>query len=141
MPGIDCNFPLCSARNQEELDMRCRGAAGAFVKDRHLVLARFLQEAERNSATEKTRNENAVRIHWSTIDLLREKLDANAVLYQIFEGTADVDIRTGFFEASRKAWEETLPLVFEQLERMVQGPFALADEIVRLQENSSFRDT
>jgi hypothetical protein len=137
MPAVDCNFLLCSARNQEELDMKCRGAAGTFVKDRQVVLTRNLQEAERSLAIDKNADENAVRVRRSINDLLREKLDANAVLYQIYGGTANVDIMTGFFDASRKAWEMTLPDVFGALEHSIHGSFSFADEIVRFIDFSS----
>jgi hypothetical protein len=57
--------------------------------------------------------ENAFRIRRGITGLMMEKLNTNAVLYQMYGGTADVDITTGFFGASRKAWERTLPMFWE----------------------------
>jgi hypothetical protein len=132
LPAIDSNFLLCSARNQEELDIKCVGTAGSFVKDRQMILARYLQEAERDLAIERDTDEDTFRVRRSTIALLREKLADNTVLYQIYGGTAVADVRTGFFEASKKAWEITLPDVLQELELRAQGSFVLAPEIVRL---------
>jgi hypothetical protein len=130
-PGIECNFLLCCARNQEELDMKCEGVGGTFVKDRQLVLARYLQEAARSLAIDKNADETAFRIRRSTIDLLREKLDANAVLYQIYGGTTDVDTGIGFFDLAGRHRGQPCHMFLRRWSIGSRCLFAPADEIVR----------
>jgi hypothetical protein len=92
-----------------------------MLQDRHDHFGKYLAEAKAlgNGPTEM-----------KMISLIEEKLRANDSLLNVFNGTASEDQTNAFFEASRRAWNESVPDALDKLEESIIGPFALGDQIV-----------
>lgn len=66
-----------------------------------------------------------------TLAFLKEKQEANLILWRLYNGQAGKENEERFFEASKKAWSESLPDVLNKLDQGIKGPFALGDQVVR----------
>jgi hypothetical protein len=116
------------------------GEQGEFVRQRQEAIKRYIAEAQRDldnlPSTENNNKEgvNGVAIPPSleskTLNFLKEKQEANLVLWNLYNGQAGKDNEEKFFEASKKAWSESLPDVLSKLDEGMKGPYALGDQVV-----------
>jgi hypothetical protein len=145
LPTVDPNFLYLSARNAKELEEKANSAAGEFISARGEALERYISEAEqqlkqKNSnfasqdhAQDGSNGNGATTFEAKTVQFLKEKKQANDILYAIYTRQAGKEREEGFFEASQKAWTHSLPDCINRLEQEIKGPYALGDQIVSLQ--------
>jgi hypothetical protein len=137
-PTVDPNFLFLSARNPEELKAKAEGEQGEFVRQRQEALKRYIAEAQRdldNATGGAGQQDGAVPSFESrTLQFLKEKQEANLVLWTLYNGQAGRENEEKFFEASKKAWSESLPEVLNKLDQAMKGPYALGDHVVSVQE-------
>jgi hypothetical protein len=145
LPTVDPNFLYLSARNAKELEEKANSAAGEFISARGEALQRYISEAEqqlkqKNSnfasqdhAQDGSNGGGATTFEAKTVQFLKEKKQANDILYAIYTRQAGKEREEGFFEASQKAWTHSLPDCINRLEQEIKGPYALGDQIVSLQ--------
>lgn len=144
LPTVDPNFLYLAARDVNELTNKANSVAGAYIVDRAEALDRYISEAEQqlqqkggdfathDHAKNGSNGSGAMSFEARTVQFLKEKKEANDVLYAIYNRRAGKDQEQGFFEASIKAWTESLPEVLNKLEQEIKGPYALGDQVVRL---------
>lgn len=130
LPTVDPNFLFLSARSSAELAQKRQSPAGEFIRDRQTALRGYIAEAERAAARKAQTAPGADSFEQRTVQFLKQKLSANQLLQEIYEGQAGAEREAGFFEASKKAWGESLPEVFDKLEEGMKGPYALGDQVV-----------
>jgi hypothetical protein len=121
---VDPNFLALACRTSEEL--KGKAAQGKMLNDRKQALERYITEA-------KVAKDNAHAggaFEQKTAVFLQEKADANAILYEIYQGKAGAEREKAFFEASKRAWSKGVPDVIKKLEDRIKGQFALGDQVV-----------
>ncbi|KAJ9108762.1 hypothetical protein QFC21_000082 [Naganishia friedmannii] len=141
LPTVDPNFLYLAARDLNELSSKANSVAGAYVVDRAEALDRYISEAEQqlqqkggefanqDHAKNGSNGTGATSFEARTVQFLKEKKEANDVLYAIYNRQAGKEREQGFFDASTKAWTESLPEVFNKLEQEIKGPYALGDQV------------
>lgn len=159
LPTVDPNFFYLSARNQEELQSKLKSEAGTFVTQRQQAIDAHIAEAQAHlqrkqsghssdsressastgqtpeslittSASGSGSSPSVPSFEAKIVNFLQEKKEANTLLYQIYHGQAGNDGQQGFFDASQKAWTESLPDVLSKLESGIKGAYALGDQVV-----------
>jgi hypothetical protein len=93
-----------------------------MLQSRHDNFIKYLAEAKQGeSSFEK-----------SIVPLIEDKAATNDSLLILYKGEATEERSEAFFEASRRAWEESVPDAFDQIESSLVGPFALGDQVVSM---------
>ncbi|KAJ9097380.1 hypothetical protein QFC19_006850 [Naganishia cerealis] len=140
LPTVDPNFLYLAARDADELSRKANSVAGAFVSNRAEALDRYIAEAEQQLQQKiggdfasqdhaKNGSNGATSLEAKTLQFLKEKKEANEILCAIYNRQAGKEREQGFFDASVKAWTESLPDVLNKLEREIKGPYALGDHV------------
>ncbi|KAJ9125120.1 hypothetical protein QFC22_000074 [Naganishia vaughanmartiniae] len=141
LPTVDPNFLYLAARDVDELNTKANSVAGAYIVDRAEALNRYIAEAEQqmqqkggdfashDHAKNGTNGGGVNSFEARTVQFLKEKKEANDVLYAIYKRQAGKEREQGFFDASIKAWTESLPDVLNKLEQEIKGPYALGDQV------------
>ncbi len=119
------------------------GEQGEFIKQRQEALKRYIVEAqkdvddlpfneERDDGSSGMGNGNASppSLESKTLTFLKEKQEANLILWNLYNGQAGKENDEKFFEASKRAWSESLPEVLSKLDEGMKGPYALGDQVV-----------
>jgi hypothetical protein len=121
LPTIDPNFLNLTAKDAAELDKKSKDFPGRMLQSRHDHFESYISEAK--SAGE---GEYEQRI----VDLIEDKKAANDSLLTVFKGTAPQERVDAFFDASQRAWRESVPDALEKLEENILGPYALGEHVV-----------
>jgi len=128
-PTVDPNFLFLSARNADELKAKAEGEQGEFVRQRQEALKRYIAEAQKDLDDAGGGGGPVPSFESKTLQFLKEKQEANLVLWSLYNGQAGRENEEKFFEASRKAWSESLPDVLNKLDQAMKGPYALGDHV------------
>jgi hypothetical protein len=142
LPTVDPNFLYLAARDIDELTNKANSVAGAYIVDRAEALNRYISQAEQqlqqkagdfaghDHAKNGSNGNSTTSFEARTVQFLKEKKEANDVLYAIYNRQAGKEQEQGFFDASTKAWTQSLPEVLNKLEQEIKGPYALGDQVV-----------
>lgn len=102
-----------------------------MLKARHAALSGYLQEAQqavRNAP--QSDGSKGPTYEQRQAQFLEDKLAANKMLLDMYEGSAGQDTQKAFYEAATKSWTESVPDVFGKLEQEIKGTFVLGDQVV-----------
>jgi hypothetical protein len=120
-----------AARNESELKAKASGKQGAMLKARHEALTKFVQDAKAAvSSAPQTDGSKGPSYEQRQLQFLEDKLAANQVLLEVYEGKGGVDKEKATYESTTKSWEESLPDVLAQLEAAITGTYVLGDQVV-----------
>lgn len=120
-----------AARTQSELKAKASGAQGAMLKARHDALTQYVQDAKiAVSNAPQTDGSKGPSYEQRQCQFLEDKLAANKVLIEVYEGTGSAEQEKAFYESAHKSWEEGLPEVCAQLEEAMTGTYILGDQVV-----------
>jgi len=122
LPTVDPNFLNMAARNASELREKAAGAQGKMLSDRRTALQRYVEEARELAASGGGFEQRMVAF-------LEEKLQANEMMWEVYNSQTADEKANQFFEASNKAWDEALPDVLKKIEEGLKGPFVLGDHV------------
>ncbi|EST08609.1 Glutathione S-transferase, N-terminal [Kalmanozyma brasiliensis GHG001] len=128
--SVDPNFLLLGARSEAELNAAKGGLPGTFVTNRNNALLAHARELESGSASKAfdgSANPKSSAIHENLKKWYANKIESQALLTSAYVNgdAAAIAQLTQATTAGWKAVGETLA----KLETVVQGPFALGDQI------------
>lgn len=129
-PTVDPNFLLLGARNEAELNASKNGLPGTFVTNRNTALLQHQKDLENDSAPvafDGSANPKSSAIRENLKKWYADKTTSQSLLTNAYvHGDKDaIEQLIQLTNATWKATGETLA----KLETLVQGPFALGDQI------------
>jgi hypothetical protein len=131
LPTVDPNFLNMSAKTQEELKQKAGGQQGAMLKARHDALSHYVKEAQQAvSNAPQSDGSKGPTYEQRQSQFLEDKLAANKMLLDAYQGASGPDREKAFFEASTKSWQEGVPDVLTKLEETIKGTYVLGDQVV-----------
>jgi hypothetical protein len=120
-----------AARTQEELKLKAGGRQGAMLKARHEALSHFIKEAKQAvSSAPQSDGSKGPTYEQRQVQFLEDKLDANKMLLDIYQGSTGAEDQKAFFDAAAKSWQEGVPDVLNKLEENIKGTYVLGDQVV-----------
>ena len=131
LPTVDPNFLNMAARNQEELKQKAEGRQGASLKARSEALTHFLKEAQQAaSSAPQSDGSKGPSYEQRQVQFLEDKLAANKMLLDTYQGETGPEAQKAFFDAATKSWQEGVPDVLNKLEETMKGTYVLGDQVV-----------
>ncbi len=129
-PSVDPNFLLLGARNEAELNAAKSGLPGTFVANRNTALLQHQKDLENGSASvafDGSANPKSSAIHENLKKWYADKLTSQSLLTNAYVH-GDKDAIAQLVQLTNATWKATGETV-AKLETLVQGPFALGDQI------------
>lgn len=138
LPTVDPNFLNMAARSPSELKAKASSSQGTMLKARHDALTKYVAEAKQAvSNAPQTDGSKGPSYEQRQCQFLEDKLAANQILLEVYEGKGGDEKEKAFFESATKSWEEGVPDVCARLEDAIKGTFVLGDHVV---SSSAFVD-
>lgn len=130
-----------AARSESELKQKAAGKQGEMLKARHEALSAYLRQAQQAiSDAPQSDGSKGPTYEQRQAQFLEDKLAANKMLLDMYEGSAGQDSQKAFYEAATKSWTEGIPDVVGKIEQEIKGTFVLGDQVVSsFSCNSLFR--
>lgn len=126
-----------AARTQAELKTKASGSQGIMLKARHDALTQYVADAKQAvSNAPQTDGSKGPSYEQRQCQFLEDKLAANKVLLEVYEGKGGVEKEKAFFESATKSWEKGVPDVCARLEETIKGTFVLGDQVVSSHSHS-----
>jgi hypothetical protein len=120
-----------AAKSESELKQKAAGKQGQMLKDRHDALSRYIEEAKQTvAAAPQSDGSKGPTYEQRQTQFLEDKLAANKMLLDLYEGSAGQDRQNVYFEAAKKSWEEGVPQTLGKIEESIRGTFVLGDQVV-----------
>lgn len=102
-----------------------------MLKARHTALEQYVQDAKKAVASApQTDGSKGPSYEQRQCQFLEDKLAANQVLLEVYEGKAGPEKEKATYESATKSWQESLPEVCGQLEEAITGTYVLGDQVV-----------
>ena len=102
-----------------------------MLKARHEALAHYVKEAQQAvSNAPQSDGSKGPTYEQRQCQFLEDKLAANKMLLDTYQGSSGPDREKAFFEASTKSWQEGVPDVLTKLEEEIKGTYVLGDQVV-----------
>lgn len=135
LPSVDPNFLALTAFDSQELEVKARGWEGKMLSSRKEALQKHIAEAQQLAkkavAEGKSKDgDHSATDDQTTVAFLKEKAEANELLWEVYFGTAGSERENAFFAASKKAWGHWVPDTLIKLGEEMKGPYILGDHVV-----------
>jgi hypothetical protein len=131
LPTVDPNFLNMAARSKDELKQKAGSRQGEMLRARHEALSGYIKEAKQAvQNAPQSDGSKGPSYEQRQVQFLEDKLAANTMLLDTYQGAAGSEREQSFFEAATKSWEQGIPEVFAQLEETIKGTFVLGDQVV-----------
>lgn len=102
-----------------------------MLKARHAALTKYVQDAQAAvTSAPQSDGSKGPSYEQRQCQFLEDKLAANQVLLEVYQGKGGVDKEKATYESATKSWEESLPEVCAQLEEAITGTYILGDQVV-----------
>lgn len=125
-----------AAQNQEELKVKAGGRQGAMLKARSEALSHYLKEAHQAvSSAPQSDGSKGPTYEQRQVQFLEDKLAANKMLLDTYQGQTGAEGQKAFFDAATKSWHEGVPDVLNQLEENIRGLYVLGDQVVSIPQH------
>lgn len=120
-----------AAKSESELKQKAGGKQGQMLKDRHDALTSYLQEANKAVSTApQSDGSKGPSYEQRQAQFLEDKLAANKMLLDMYQGSTAPDMQHAYYEAAKKSWEEAVPDTLGKIEQSIKGTFVLGDQVV-----------